>query len=458
MSKLKQSSLKQSLIVFAWGASLGVLGNQKVPVTQVDRFGTQVRVSWERVPHGEIAIAVGVPLAVGGAHSAIQLANQGASVPSAIASLFGEAISPITSLTAPKPPKAAKRFVLNRLPKPLRDKFGASPDLFGEFLKAPHNRIAGRTDAGKSFLTLTILCLYLQKSPNAHVVVCDRNFGKPIDRGSGKPSKPNDWNGLPKECLRTTDDEIAAAVDAELEELNRRIAIARDAAFNQKLVPPFEPRLLIIDEFDSLQEELNEGKGANGVFSKKIKALANQGHGYNMKIVLVGQKLSVAESGINLATLTTFSTIFLGTDTLNPGLVSYLDKHNAESLSQEAAAIAKQRKRPGIIQLPTGATKAIAVPDLTEYGEARIEYCGGAIADETERQWRNIYTKEKQAQLTKLAEDLRDGKISPPPRSGGRVKGLVLPLLGLKTSDIGKPIWKQYGKPEWERILKSVEI
>lgn len=452
------SNMKIALLAMGWGASLVAMGNQRVPHTKVDRFGTQIKVTWERVPYGEVAIAIGAPLAIGGLHSAIRLANQGASISGALASLVGDAFSPIAGLTAPKPPAAVKRLVLSRLPKPLKDKFGASPDLFKEFLKAPHNRLAGRTNAGKTYLTLTILCLYLERHPNAVVVVCDRNYGKPIERGSGKPSKPNNWNGLPKECLRTTDDEIDAAIDAELEELHRRIAIARQAAFDNKLVPPFEPRLLIIDEFDSLQDVLNEGKGANGAFSKKIKALANQGHGYNMKIVLVGQKLSVSESGINLATLTTFATIFLGTDTFDTNLVGYLDKHNAESLSKDCLAIAKQGKRPGIVQLPTGTTKAIAVPDLTQYGEARIEYAGAGITDEIERQWREIFTEEKRSQLVKLAEDLRDGKISPPPRSGGRVKGLVLPLLGLRTSDIGKPIWKQYGKPEWERILKSVEI
>jgi hypothetical protein len=450
--------MKAAIIATAWGLSLVAIGNQRVPKTLVDRFGTSAQITWVRIPNGVAIIGAGTTIAAGGIHAIIKLSATGVSVSAAMAALGGNIAAPLKTTKPPKGSKRFKQLVLRQLPKPLKDKFESSADLFAEFLKAPHNRLAGRTNAGKSYLTSTILCLYLDKFPDAHIVVCDRNYGKPKTRGSGKPSKPHDWNGLPRECLRVTDGDIDRAVDEELKELGRRIAIARESAFEGKLVPPFNPRLLILDEFDSTQEILNEGKGATGPFSSKIKSLINQGHGYNMKVVLVGQKLSVGESGINLATATTFATAFLGTDTLDTGIVSYLDKHKASELSGDCAAIAAEGKRPAIIQLPTGVTKAIAVPDLTEYGESRIHYAGAAITDEDKRTWNAILTEDKRQELVKLAEGLRDGRLSAPPKSGGPVKGLVLPTLGLKPSDVGKPIWKEYGKPTWESIVKSVEL
>lgn len=452
--------LKLAIVVMLWGVSLTAIGLQRSPVTTVAPDTAQIITQNRPVPLAPVYLSTGLALATVGVLSGINTSTRFEDWEAATDALLDDVFAAFGGLLSRSSGRVGK-LILRSLPASLNarlDSLEASSALFERFLNSPHNRLVGRTNAGKTYLLSALLVTWLERYGETGIVtICDRNFGKPENRDSDDGSEAFDWLGLPVDCIRFRDEDISAALDAELDELEKRIEVARNCAIAKQRIPAFQPRLFVLDELDSTQKILNDGKGPKGEFSKRLQRLTDQANGYRMKVVLCGQKIAVEESGINLATLTSFATALLGTDTQSAKVVSYLVDDTADELAATCAKLINARKRPAIIQLEGEARpRAIAIPDLSEYRKTRIEYL--PAIDPIEAQWREVFTEEKRAELVGLAEQLRDGKIKAPRGSGGPVKAFILPALGLKPSDLTRPIWQDFGRPVWEQIKQKVEV
>lgn len=339
--------------------------------------------------------------------------------------------------------KTAKTIYLHTAPQKLKDaleELEAERTWFDKFLSAPHNRLAGKTRSGKTILTFKLLIDYLIKHEgHCDLLIADINYGKPDEDG-----RLNDWLGIPSAYIRTEFEEIERAISQEVEELNRRRRICKEAAQSgKKLTEKLSPRLILIDEFDSTSEELKDGD-----FLKHIRALLKQGAGYGIKAIVIGQSLAVGESGISLATGEQMGIALLGENTTKSNEVGYF-KADTQSLIEKAKKIKKANKRPIVVQLGEGEPRVQIVPSLSGIHNVRI-----AIPEETDPDlywWKSIFTSEKKAWLEDLATRYIQGEIKSP------LKSEVCKGFGVQFGSRGGSRYTEYIKPAWERAVKKAE-
>lgn len=493
--------LKAAIALIASGSILSISATMiRIPLPEGEPyyaqtpFGQIVRVQprrWIPIPHSGILSGVGIAIALGGVALGTSTGSRWKdwedATDSLVLSAFDGAINLSSSLLKKlfgKPVRQARILLIQSLPERLQKAVIASAgnEVFRKFIKFPHNRIVGRTGAGKSFLVCHLLVCWIEENPQGILTICDINYGKP-DRETGEIF---DWLGLPYDCIRDSAIDIFEALLVEIAELNVRRWEARNAAIQKTQAPSWQPRLLLVDEIDSTNDDLAdlsnedvneiiqrvneqylrpkfEGKLPDGVgipllnksvknpFMKYILQLMKQGNGYRMKFIGVGQSITTGESGFSQASKAQTAIAMLGTDTVQKNLVAQFNSSKTEELVAESSVILKAKSRPMIIQLGDGEPVTMRVPDLSASRRTRIQY-----VDPVKQQWLQLFTADKQQQLETLAMQLLSEQISAPPGSGGSVKGLVLPLLGLKNSDLTKPIWKQYGSPAWEAAKAKV--
>jgi hypothetical protein len=228
--------------------------------------------------------------------------------------------------------------------------------------------------------------------------------------------------------------------------MERRIVACREGRATAK---DLQPRLLIVTELDSTQEEIDalckvieqEAKINQelpayraGEFMGSIRKVLKQGNGYKFKVILDGQSLAVGASGISEATSDQLSNALLGNSTVNSSEVSKFKTANADRLIAQCEAILKAGKRPAIIQLNEGAPVAIVVPDLSWIRDVRFAVPPQLSDDPIEQWWSQIYTAEKQQWLNDLA--IRYIRKEVKTAAGkGALKEWVLPEFGIERFD-----------------------
>lgn len=339
------------------------------------------------------------------------------------------------------------RIVIKSAPpaiKSLSDRLTADDSVFQEFLAAPHNRIAGRTRSGKYFITGKLIVEYFAKyGASAKIAIADINYGKPGDDG-----ELSDWMGLPHTFIATTLEQISELISGEHSEMMARkdlcakAAAAKRSLTAQEKTRVLEPRLLIIDEIDSTLGQLDSG------IADKLNQLICMGgganSGYRMKVVVVGQSLSVGASGIDLATTDQLATCLVVKGKFNSEQIGKL-RDSGEAIDNFKRLL-NAGKRAALIQIG-GELRAVAVPDLSYLNQVRFEV-EGTESDPIKRWWFDTYQGELQAWLAERATLQNSGQLTTP------LKDIATKFCVQTRSNDSR--YSQYLKPEWERLTNSI--
>ncbi|MGE5655058.1 MAG: ATP-binding protein [Actinomycetota bacterium] len=306
----------------------------------------------------------------------------------------------------------------------------ADTSWFEKWLKG-HNRIAGETDSGKTTLAEASLAHHLHWFPDSTVAICDINFGK----------RDKDWLGISPDYIYPDIEQIAAVIAHEYKELCDRRQRCITAKKSGKQPPQFSPRLLVVDELDSTAEDLG-GKDSEPL--KQLRAIAKQGLGYGLKLILIGQSLAVGETGISLATSKQFSSILIIKGKLPRSELTYLNPSNADELEEKVKQLQKTGHRIAIAQLGETTPEVVVVPDLSHLKNLRLSH-RDPVAD----WWKSAWTSEVELWAIEQATRYVKGSIESP------LKPLAK-RLGIQTLN-SDPRYSQYLKPQWEAILSSAK-
>ncbi|MGE5659063.1 MAG: ATP-binding protein [Actinomycetota bacterium] len=340
----------------------------------------------------------------------------------------------------------AKTLYLLTAPTPVKnwvDDLVQNQSWFPQFLRG-HARVTGETGAGKTFLVLKLLTDWVENNPSTSLTICDLNYGKPNPR----TGRLNDWLGIDPGYVHSQVNRIVSAVSSEFEELERRRSLC-DAETRQaieegripKLSKPFPPRLVLIDELDGLFEEIDEKSD----FHSHLRALLKQGRGYNFKVVLCGQSMAVAASGIKLATAKQLNSLRVIKGKIDRDELKYFANCDYNELTEKVAQLQKKGYRVAIAQLGEASPQVVIIPDLSEVESYRF-----AKVDRDEIWWHSIWTKETQLWLKGLAERHARGEITSP------LKTDIAERFGVKIrSDDAR--YSNYVKPQWEALLKQAK-
>lgn len=306
----------------------------------------------------------------------------------------------------------------------------ADTSWFEKWLKG-HNRIAGETDSGKTTLAEASFAHHLHNFPDSTVAICDINFGK----------RDKDWLGINPDYIYPDIDQIAAIIAHEYKELCDRRQRCIATKKSGKEPPKFTPRLLVVDELDSTAEDLG-GKDSEPL--KQLRAIAKQGLGYGLKLILIGQSLAVGETGISLATSKQFSSILIVKGKLPRSELTYLNPSNADELEEKVKQLQKAGHRVAIAQLGETTPEVVVIPDLSHLKTIRLNH-RDPVAD----WWRAAWTPDMERWATEQATRYVKGEIESP------LKPLAK-RLGIQTLN-SDPRYSQYLKPRWEAILSSAK-
>lgn len=235
-----------------------------------------------------------------------------------------------------------------------------------EWLETPHQSVAGNSGCGKTTVMQFVISLWLEQYPNGELIILDSNIGKPDSSG-----KPNNWRGLAKNYGKASLPEIAESMDAIHDELKRRLQICRDAVKNEVDYLEFNPILIVIDEFNSLQSDLKEELKYNIV--PKVQLLLQQGRALKMKVVLGLQSFDKDTSGLPMASNAQTSKLWLGYKDLPTNRqFGYLDITDRDEAKNDFINLIKDKQRAGLIQI-NGANRAINMPDLSSQINIQVD-------------------------------------------------------------------------------------
>lgn len=235
-----------------------------------------------------------------------------------------------------------------------------------EWLETPHQSVAGNSGCGKTTVMQFVISLWLEQYPNGELIILDSNIGKPDSSG-----KPNNWRGLAKNYGKASLPEIAESMDEIHDELKRRLQICRDAVKNEVDYLEFNPMLIVIDEFNSLQSDLQEELKYNIV--PKVQLLLQQGRALKMKVVLGMQSYDFKTSNLPMASNAQTSKLWLGyKDLPNSRQFGYLDITDRDEAKNDFINLIKDKQRAGLIQI-NGANRAINMPDLSSQINIQVD-------------------------------------------------------------------------------------
>lgn len=349
--------------------------------------------------------------------------------------------------------RTAKFVFLRTAPTPIKDwvkDLERNNTWLSRFYKVHKmKRIVGRSRGGKTTIALAVYAHCLEASNGEiDINICDRNYGKPNEEG-----EINDWLGTPLAYIHDTDEKIEAALDAEFEHLETRIRAYKSAAKpGGAPVPPElkRERLFVIDEQDSTQEELNDGEGVQGPYSRKLKRLLDQGAGYGMGALIVGQELSVKESGISRALRSKMSTLMVSDYCLKPYKVQDfgIPKEDYDPLIEQCKRLRRANKRWAIVELGDADPVVVVVPDLSHVQNIRVAIEAPQDADLI--WWTETYTPDVQMWLEDLARRYTAKEIKSP------LKLEVCVKFGVRL-DNRDTRYRRFVRPAWESALNKAQ-
>lgn len=362
--------------------------------------------------------------------------------------------------------KTAQVLYLHATPPALKeivDEAVGDKTWFSRFLKAPHNWIVGKTGGGKTTLMGKLLAHELEAGQSAkqplELTICDKNYGKP----NPETGEINDWFGMPSEYVLSSLTAIEQFIQQQKDELDAEIAewerYARDRQTNPNAVrPTFKRRVLIIEELDGTQKELQalfdkrqkiKSDPSEFSFIDNLQFLLKEGRGYGWKIILVGQSLAVAQSGIVEATRTQLSIVMVGDNCELVREVQKFGAGDAAALVAKAAEIRKKGKRRAIAQLEGGEPVVRVIPDMSEMSRFRIRR-----RDPHYDWWQSVWTAENKAWLWQQAQAVAAGEakslLSSTRKQDLKEKFGIIP-------DGSDPRYTRYFKDVWERMLNQAK-
>lgn len=311
------------------------------------------------------------------------------------------------------------------LPKTWIESVNSDNGVIDRFLSAPHQRIAGQTGSGKTVLSKMVVAKWFERNPDSSIVILDPNYGKPDSQG-----KLNDWNGLNPAFIHSDYDSIQSAIKVEYDLLKTRIADSEKKVRNGiKQIELPKPRIIIIDEIDSLFEYYNRNKLD---FISYLTEIIKQGRGYRIKVLIIGQSLAVGASGINLSLSKQLGTMLLIKGKIPDSELTYLGISDKSDLREKIAQI----NRPAIAQLEGAVPEVVNIPDLSEFDD--LSFSDGLDPDKI---WWDSVDK---TWLEDLAIDYRNGGKSP-------LKDACKKLgIEVRSDD---PRYINFFKPYWQSLL-----
>lgn len=243
--------------------------------------------------------------------------------------------------------------------KSLSERLQADAQDILDWLETPHQSVAGNSGSGKTTVMQYVISLWLRENPNGTLTILDCNIGKPDSKG-----KPNNWCGLAKDYGFSSLPAIQQAMDEVYTKLQQRLETCRQAVQKDLDYLEFEPCLIVIDEFNSLQNELKSQLKYDIV--NKVQLLLQQGRALNMKVLLGLQSFDKETSGLPMASNAMTSKLWLGyKDLPTYRQFGYLDIDNKDQARIDFTNLIKDRKRAGLIQI-NGCNRAITMPDLSK--------------------------------------------------------------------------------------------
>ncbi|MGJ3244918.1 MAG: ATP-binding protein [Elainellaceae cyanobacterium] len=313
---------------------------------------------------------------------------------------------------------------------------------FKAFLKAPHNWVTGKTGAGKTYLTLALLSDWLESNPRGCVTICDLAYGGPNEAGV-----LNDWLGIKATNVKSSIEDVEAAVEAEWKECQRRKEHCETLARQGKKVIDikFSKRLIIIDEWDTT---VAEAGGKNSELLKNVKSLLKFSRKYGFKVILVGQTIATGDTDISEAVRNQLAILIAGRNATKTDEVAKLKAENTSALISSAKKLQQADKRPAIVQLEKEDPKTVVVPDLSYVNEIELI---DQNSNELDQWWQEVCTPEKRKQAFELAERYVSGEIKSP------LKSKILPLFGLSKPDGSDPKYIKYIRPLWEEAQEKAK-
>lgn len=256
----------------------------------------------------------------------------------------------------------------------LAERLQANAQDISDWLATPHQSVAGNSGSGKTTVMQYVISLWLAENPAGTLAILDCNIGKPDNSG-----KPNTWKGLAKLYGKSSLPDIKDSIEEIYKELNRRLDVCRDAVKRDVEYLEFDPYLVVIDEFNSLQSELKTQLDYNII--PKIQLILQQGRALNMKVLLGLQSYDVGTSNLPMASNAMSSKLWLSYKSVPTDLqFRYLSIDKNDPAKHEFIQLIQDKKRAGLIQIE-GVNRAIVLPDLSKAEAIEL--------NETELWWRD---------------------------------------------------------------------
>ena len=280
-------------------------------------------------------------------------------------------LSDISQPQAPPEPAIAPKSVKIAS---LAEKLQANAQDLSEWLSTPHQSIAGNSGSGKTTVMQYCISLWLAENPTGTLQILDCNIGKPDSSG-----RPNTWKGLAKLYGKSKLEDIKASIEEVYADLQRRLDKCREAVAKDIEYLAFDPYLVVIDEFNSLQSDLLSV--SNYDIIPKIQLILQQGRALGIKLLLGLQSYDKETSRLPMASNAMTSKLWLAYKSVPTDLqFRYLSISKDDPARKEFCELIAQKNRAGLIQIE-GANRAIVLPDLSKVESIEL--------NETEIWWRD---------------------------------------------------------------------
>ena len=139
----------------------------------------------------------------------------------------------------------------------MAEQFIAKQGLTTDWFKGIENRssvVCGESKDGKSFLLQWRVMRFLQSNPDAEIFICDPDYGS-----SHEGAAPNVWFNLPVGPVVQIDStDITNAIFSVSDAVSDRAKRTADAVKQGKDKPQFRPILLVVDEWVSYWDSLDD--------------------------------------------------------------------------------------------------------------------------------------------------------------------------------------------------------
>lgn len=303
--------------------------------------------------------------------------------------------------------KALKQLPMGeRLAEQFISRQGLTTDWF-QGIEKRSSVVCGESADGKSFLLQWRVMRFLQQHPDGEILICDPDYGS-----SHEGSAPNNWFGLPVgKVVQIEGDDITGAIHYVSEQVSDRARQTAEIVKAGKTKPTFPPLLLVIDEWGSYWDAL-EDKNREMVL-KSLTNITNRGIKQGGVTFILGlHDLSVGSTGLNRATLRKLEVLLLWR-----AAQSVRNYDNLEILPAKVQEVAHRMgtlpkslrdRRPCVVWTD----KALEVRALPHLELSSVEFVSAPNEVDSDQAWlTNLWTPEFELRiLSRMIERQKEGK------------------------------------------------